>query len=146
MTVPLTQPTSEPDHIVIPELLSYCPWPSAFHPSGLTITQQSSKWFDEGCPELTERGRELVYGLQAGSLAAYCYPDCDDEHLRIVADFLTYLFHIDDISDGMITRKTKDLADIVMNALWYPDQYIPAKTESYEQPAEEPSAGKLCRE
>jgi alpha-muurolene/germacrene-A/gamma-muurolene synthase len=67
--------------------------------------------------------------------------------LRVVADFLGYLFHLDNISDGMMTKDTDVLADVVMNAHWFPDQYIPCKSiDGKEQPIEEIGAGKLARE
>ena len=62
--------------------------------------------------------------------------------MRIVADFLGYLFHLDNISDGMLTKETDLLADAVMNAHWFPERYTPTKN----QPKEEISAGKLARE
>ena len=62
--------------------------------------------------------------------------------MRIVADFLGYLFHLDNISDGMLTKETDVLADTVMNAHWFPERYTPTKS----QPEKEISAGKLARE
>jgi hypothetical protein len=59
---------------------------------------------------------------------------------------MNYLFHLDNISDGMMTRETDVLADAVMNALWLPEQYKPTKTAGKEQPAQEINAAKLARE
>ena len=78
--------------------------------------------------------------------------------LRVVSDFMYYLFRLDDISDGMVRSGTRGLADAVMNALWFPDRYMPtasvlAAREQGEaegsiegQPAEEISAARLARE
>jgi hypothetical protein len=62
--------------------------------------------------------------------------------MRIVADFLGYLFHLDNISDGMLTNETSVLADSVMNAHWFTEKYMPTNG----QPQQEISAGKLARE
>lgn len=52
----------------------------------------------------------------------------------------------DNISDGMMTRETDVLADVVMNALWFSDRYRPTKLFGKEQPDEELNPGKLARE
>jgi hypothetical protein len=46
----------------------------------------------------------------------------------------------------MMTRETDVLADIVMNALWYSDKYMPTTQSGKEQPLEELNPGKLARE
>ena len=70
--------------------------------------------------------------------------------LRVVSDFMYYLFRLDDISDGMVRRGAEGLADKVMNALWFPDRYMPTTPEEYAgagvHPEEEISAAKLARE
>ena len=49
-----------------------------------------------------------------------CYPDAAYPQLRVVNDFLTYLFHIDNLSDDMDTKGTKATADAVLNSLYHP--------------------------
>ena len=46
----------------------------------------------------------------------------------------------------MMRKGTEELADCVMNALWFPDRYMPTACDGKEQPADEASAGKLARE
>jgi len=55
---------------------------------------------------------------------------------------LSHFFLRDNISDGMMTRETDVLADVVMNALWFSEKYMPGK----EQADEELNPGKLARE
>ena len=110
------------------------------------VARDSDRWLDLGCPELTPKKRAALYGLKAGELTAYCYTTCSAERLRVVSDFMNYLFHLDNISDGMMKRETDVLADAVMNALWLPETYKPTKAPGKEQPSEEISAGKLARE
>ncbi|KAI0929342.1 Alpha-muurolene synthase [Taiwanofungus camphoratus] len=147
MTVVNNAVTAEAaDHFILPDLVSHCNFPLKRHPNGDSIAASSDKWLDTGCPELTPENRAAIYGLKAGILTAHCYPDCDDEHLRVVADFLGYLFHLDNISDGMMSRGTRELADVVMNAHWFPDRYVPVHNTANTELIEEPSAGKLARE
>ena len=136
----------EPTSFILPDLVSHCHFPLTYHPDGDEVAAQSDRWLDLGCPELSPKKRKALYGLKAGELTAYCYPTCDKEHLRVVSDFMNYLFHLDNISDGMMKSDTDVLADVVMNALWYPENYRPTNASGKEQPEEEISAGKLARE
>ena len=57
-----------------------------------------------------------------------------------------YFLLRDNISDGMMTRETDVLADVVMNALWFSEKYMPTKVPGKEQADEELNPGKLARE
>jgi hypothetical protein len=131
----------------LPDLESYCDtFPATYHKNGDAISAESVKWFENGCRNFTEETRRRLYGLKGGQLVAYCYPDCDDEHLRVICDCMNFLFHLDDISDDMMTKDTEVLNDIVLNALWFPQFYRPTHAKGKEQPDEEPDASKLGRE
>lgn len=133
---------SAPEGYLLPDLVGHCTFPLTYNPHGDAVDPESAKWLDKGCPELSPKARKALYGLKAGELTAFCYTSCDAHRLRVISDFMNYLFHLDNISDGMMTREADVLADIVMNALWFPDEYRPCKG----QPAEEISAGKLARQ
>ncbi|KZT27334.1 terpenoid synthase [Neolentinus lepideus HHB14362 ss-1] len=139
--------STEPDHFILPDLVGHCTFPLTYHPNGDAIAAQSVRWLDQMCPELTPKKRKALYGLQAGELTAQCYPySITEDRLRVVSDFMNYLFHLDNISDGMMTHDTERLADTVMNALWYPHEYNPTHTPGKEQPDEEINAGKIARD
>jgi hypothetical protein len=59
---------------------------------------------------------------------------------------LLLFFLRDNVSDGMMTRETDVLADVVMNALWFSEKYMPTKAPGKEQADEELNPGKLARE
>ncbi|KAI0695859.1 terpenoid synthase [Cerioporus squamosus] len=118
-------PPSDPDHFILPDLVGHCNFPLAFHPHGYPVSAESVQWLDSGCPELSSKARGALYGLQAGELTAFCYPYCSADRLRV---------------------GTEELADTVMNALWFPDRYMPTEAVGREQPAVEASAGKLARD
>nr|QEP49715.1 alpha-muurolene synthase [Inonotus obliquus] len=147
--LPLPTPTTvrsstnqSPEGYVLPDLVSHCKFPLSYNPHGDTVAVEADRWLDHGCPELTPKMRKALYGLHAGELTAFCYTTCDAHHLRVISDFMNYLFHLDNISDGMMTRDADLLSDVVMNALWFPHEHRPCKG----QPAEEISAGKLARD
>lgn len=64
--------------------------------------------------------REAYHGLKAGLLVAQCYPDAAYSQLRVVNDFMTYLFHMDNLSDDMDNMGTLSTADEVLNSLYHP--------------------------
>ena len=144
--LPLASGSKTPEYFILPDLVGHCNFPLFYHPHGDAVAAESVRWLDNGCPELSLKARKALYGLQAGELTAFCYPYCSTERLRVVSDFMNYLFHLDNISDGMMRKGTEELADTVMNALWFPDRYMPTESPGKEQPEEEVSAGKLARE
>ena len=137
---PVVKPV--PQGFYLPDLVKDCHFPLSNNPHGEAIAVASDQWIDKHCPELSTKARAALYGLHAGELTAFCYTSCNAHRLRVVSDFLNYLFHLDNISDGMMTRDADALSDVVMNALWFPLNYRPGKG----QPAEEIGAGKLARE
>ncbi|KAJ7578534.1 terpenoid synthase [Mycena floridula] len=131
---------------ILPDLVSHCNFPLVYHPQGDSIAAQSVQWLDTNCPDLNTKQRIALHGLQAGELTAFCYNTAPSDRLRVVSDFMNYLFHLDNISDGMMTRDTDILSDAVMNALWFSEFYRPTVGEGKEQPEDELNAGKLARD
>ncbi|KAK0211241.1 terpenoid synthase [Desarmillaria ectypa] len=146
MAIETPTETKRPTSFILPDLVSHCTFPLVYHPNGDAIAAQSVKWLDTNCPDLNAKQRAALYGLQAGELTAYCYNTSSDARLRVVSDFMNYLFHLDNISDGMMTKETDVLADCVMNALWFSDFYKPTVRSDHTQPEEEMNAGKLARD
>ncbi|KAJ3516644.1 hypothetical protein NLJ89_g985 [Agrocybe chaxingu] len=146
---PLSNESSpaRPTSFVLPDLVSHCKFPLSYHPNGDEIAQESVDWLDNSCPDLSAKQRRALRGLQSGELTAYCYNQATSpERLRVVSDFLTYLFHLDNISDGMMTRETDVLADVVMNAFWFTNKYMPTRVPGKEQLDDELNPGKLARD
>ncbi|KAF7331252.1 Terpene cyclase [Mycena kentingensis (nom. inval.)] len=133
---------SMPLSFELPDLVSHCTYPLLYNPAGDAIAAQSVAWLDYNCPTLSSKQRRALRGLKAGELTAHCYHTAAPERLRVVSDFMNYLFHLDNISDGMMTRDTEVLADAVMNALEFPASYRPTTG----QPAMELNAGMLARD
>lgn len=85
---------SSPSSFVLPDLISHCPFPLVYHPDGDAIAQQSVDWLDGSCRELSPKQRRALHGLKAGELTAYCYNTTQTERLRVISDFMNYLFHL----------------------------------------------------
>lgn len=67
--------------------------------------------------------KERYTTLQSGLLAAMVYPHAAFSQLRACNDFLTYLFHLDNLSDEMKEDESLSTADTVLNVLYHPDTY-----------------------
>ncbi|CCM04708.1 uncharacterized protein FIBRA_06895 [Fibroporia radiculosa] len=138
--------SAAPTSFVLPDLIAHCTFPLTRHPDGEAIAAASDRWLDDNCPDLSPKKRAAIYTLKSGILTAHCYPNATASRLRIVADFLIYLFHLDNISDAMAERGTEQLADAVMNAHWFPERYAPTHFQGKEQPEGEYSASRLARD
>ena len=90
--------TKQSTSFVIPDLVSHCTFPLSYHANGDEVAQQSVNWLDTNCPDLDTKQRRALHGLQAGELTAYCYHTASPERLRVVSDFMNYLFHLWDFT------------------------------------------------
>jgi alpha-muurolene/germacrene-A/gamma-muurolene synthase len=143
-TLSPTPTVLEPTFFVLPDLVSYCPLSPTFHDDGDAVSAESLSWILSGSPHFTERKVAAMRGLQSGALTAYCYNDCPSDRLRLICDFLKFLFHLDDVSDGYLARDAEGLANIVMNAFEWPDSFRPLPGQP--DGVQENNAGKLARE
>ena len=112
--------TSSPlKKFIVPDLVSHCTFTLRINRHRQQITTETKKWlFKDG--NLLGQKREAYHGLKAGLLTAMCYPDAGCPQLRVCNDFLTYLFHLDNLSDDMDNRGTRSVADEVLNSLYHP--------------------------
>lgn len=144
-TIP-PQPPSLPEYFILPDLVSHCPFLLTCHPQRDEVALESVAWILESCHSLSPKQRNALFGLQAGELTAYCYPTTSAPRLRVVSDFMNYLFHLDNISDDMMSNETETLANAVMNVLWFHESYNPLMKLGTEDVVDEINAGKLARE
>ena len=135
----------EPTFFVLPDFLfHYCPFPLTFYDGSDAVVAESLNWILSYSSHFTQRKVAAVQGLKAGVLAAYCYNNCTSGRLRVVSDFLNYLFHLDDVSDGYLARDAEGLANLVMNAFEWPDYFRPIRGQP--DGVEENNAAKIARE
>lgn len=112
-------PSSPLKKFIIPDLVSHCSFTLRVNRHRKQTTTETKKWlFKDG--NLLGQKREAYHGLKAGLLTSMCYPDAACPQLRVCNDFLTYLFHLDNLSDDMDNRGTLTVADEVLNSLYHP--------------------------
>ena len=141
-----TPTVQEPSFFVLPDLVDHCPFSPTYHDDGDTIAADSREWIISHSPHFTQKQVVAMRGLQAGELTAYCYNNCASDRLRVVSDFMYYLFHLDDISDGHLARDAEGLGNCVMNAFEWPHDYRPLRAQQGGIQVQEGSASKLARE
>lgn len=120
---------ARPDKIVLPDLVAHCPFALRTNPHGAAVARASERWISKR-GNLNRAQRARVRGLQAGLLTAMCWPDARAHELKVCADFLTYLFHLDDLTDDMDGRGAGRTADVVLTALYHPHRFAgPARVD-----------------
>jgi hypothetical protein len=58
-------------------------------------------------------------------LACACYPSIPLHKLRVCADFMNWLWHIDDVSDDMDDKSTVAIENEIMTTYRHPDTHNP---------------------
>ena len=106
--------------VTIPDLVAHCPFPLRTSRHRASVATASIRWLLHHGGAGLSGSPTALHGLKAGRLAAQCYPIAGAPQLRVCCDFLAYLFHLDDLSDGMDDRSTRAVADAVLNALHHP--------------------------
>ncbi|KAI0076176.1 terpenoid synthase [Panus rudis PR-1116 ss-1] len=107
---------SQPTSFVLPDLVGHCTYPLHLNPHWDAVSRRSEQWLlKEANFSITKR--ETFMGLKAGELTSACYPSCDEYHLQVASDFMSYLFTLDDWSDEFDENDTNGLAKCVMGAL-----------------------------
>ena len=104
------------DSFLLPDFISYCHYPLRSNPHEREVTQASESWL-LATANLNEKKRRAFVDLNASGLAAVCYPDADSDHLRVVADFINYLFKLDDWTDEFAAKDVGGMRDCVLGAL-----------------------------
>ncbi|KAF9259336.1 terpenoid synthase [Marasmius fiardii PR-910] len=106
----------------LPDLVSHCDFQLRVSRHRKQITTETKTWLFKG-DNIVGKARDQYNGLKCGLLSAMVYPAAAYPQLRVCNDFLTYLFHLDNLSDDMDIRGTTTAADVVMNALYHPRDY-----------------------
>ncbi|TDL18758.1 terpenoid synthase [Rickenella mellea] len=116
------RPSASEDSFILPDLVSHCKFPLSISPYSKKVGTTSHSWLVRG-GNLSIKKEKANLGLKGGLLTAMTYPDAPRHELRVCCDFLTYLFHLDNISDCMDDEGANRTADVVMNSLYHSRTY-----------------------
>jgi len=138
-TSPITKFFSrfQPRSFLLPDFSSHsATYPLRLNKHSIPVAASSEEWLVRlaqfRAPRNARKHKKFM-GLKAGYLTALCYPDCPRKQLRVVSDYMNFLFTLDDWSDEFAENGVRGLADCVMDTLRDPS----TKTEK--------AAGRLAR-
>ncbi|KAF5359149.1 hypothetical protein D9756_002983 [Leucocoprinus leucothites] len=115
-----------PPFYLLPDLVADCPYLPDRSPHQKTVSPASDEWFLHHAHYDATKTAKL-YGLKAGNLTAACYPTADEFHLRAVADYLNWLFNMDDWMDDLGEKATERMKEVCMDAMREPETYVTDK-------------------
>ncbi|WP_159395852.1 terpene synthase family protein [Streptomyces sp. 3211] len=97
----------------------YHPLEPAIHPMAAEIDERAVSWMHSFGLGANNEARERMVHYRVGQLASRIVPDGHHEGLQIFADFLTWIFALDDeyCDEGMLGSKPGELADAVSRML-----------------------------
>ncbi|KAF9256044.1 terpenoid synthase [Marasmius fiardii PR-910] len=116
----------------LPDLISYCKFDLRISRHREQIGTETRKWLCKNAPsnDLENKCKKMKIEL----LTAMAYSGAGYTQIRVCNDFITYLFHLDDLSDDMDSKGTTTMSDVIMNALYHPERHT------------SPLVGKLTRD
>ncbi|OJA19105.1 hypothetical protein AZE42_10031 [Rhizopogon vesiculosus] len=132
-TYTATLPDSDLAGFILPDLVSECHYPLQLNSHCYPVSRASEQWLING-GRLAEPRITKFMGLHAGELSAACYPDADAFHLRVIADFINWLFVMDDWLDEFDVDGTWGMRDCCISAFRDPVNF---QTETL--------TGKMCK-
>ncbi|KAG9313621.1 isoprenoid synthase domain-containing protein [Chiua virens] len=109
--------------LLLPDLISHCTFDLHIDRNHKLVSIESKRWLFNGDSDLDDASRHAFHGLKGGKLTAMCYPNVGYPQLRVCADFLNWLFHLDNLSDDMTDRGLDEVANLVMNSMYHPHTY-----------------------
>ncbi|KEP51734.1 terpene synthase family, metal-binding domain protein [Rhizoctonia solani 123E] len=100
-TPQLVSSATLPDHLQLPDVSTYTGkvFGLKINPHHQQAEIESYAWFDSYDIHSGSR-RQKFFDSGFGLMTAMCYPDCDSAHLRVVTDFVLWLFSFDDLTDA----------------------------------------------
>ncbi|OBZ72577.1 Alpha-muurolene synthase [Grifola frondosa] len=116
---------AHPSKVILrfPDFVAPVPYPLRVHRLTKSVSRESEEWL-LSMAEFSPKQRSKFLSLNAGLLSGMCYIDCGYEEARVCADFMNFLFTLDDWSDEFDTTGTRGLAECVMNTLYHPSTYL----------------------
>ncbi|KAI0753179.1 terpenoid synthase [Daedaleopsis nitida] len=103
----------------LPETLAKWPLPRRISPFYHNIAPQSADWL-RGFNAFSADAQEAFDKCNFGLLAALAYPTADEAHYRTACDLMNLFFVFDEYTDTLNEVKSRELADISMDALREP--------------------------
>lgn len=108
---------------MLPDLFGNCRHPLRVNPHSHHVSRVSEKWlltethFVE--PEISK-----FRALRIHDFSAYCYPDADASHFRVLSDFVNWMFMMDDYLDDRDVDDVRGMRECCISALRDPINFL----------------------
>lgn len=117
-------PVARKDSVIIPDLVNMAPFNFLINPLDHITSPASDRWLEAPGTLTTKKMRMAQQGLNAGLLGSMCWPDLvDRERLQVCADFVNYLFHLDDLTDEMDAKNATSVREAVVGVIDNPQKW-----------------------
>ncbi|KAL1938253.1 hypothetical protein VTO73DRAFT_11897 [Trametes versicolor] len=120
----------------LPDTLSQWPYPRRINPAYEEVSAESAAWL-RSFHAFSNEAQVAFDKCKFGLLASLTYPNVDKDHLRAACDLMNVFFVFDEQTDIADTARTRELADIVIDAVRHPDR---------PRPEGEPIVGEITRQ
>ncbi|KIK65236.1 hypothetical protein GYMLUDRAFT_240528 [Collybiopsis luxurians FD-317 M1] len=108
-----------------PDFFSRCSYALRFNRYEKAVSVKLKQWFYRYSTGVTPPWELQNFDAQKYALfASVCFPDVGHPQLRVCADVIAYLFHVDDLTDGMDDDGTRGTAEQIMNAFRNPSNAL----------------------
>ncbi len=107
---------SSSDKIILPDLVSSCPFKWSVNPHYERARDESGAWID-GFKVFTDRKRALFNSYNSELLPALAYPFAGVDELSTCCDFRNLLCVLNEISDELAGGEARELGVILLKAL-----------------------------
>lgn len=107
---------SEHSELLLPDLISICPFPWSPSPYHVRGSDESMQWVDS-YNIFADRKRAFFIMENGAILASYVYSYAEYEEFRTCVDFVNVLFILDEVSDNQDEEGVRKTADVLRRAL-----------------------------
>ncbi|KZO94500.1 terpenoid synthase [Calocera viscosa TUFC12733] len=120
----MSTPASNCDSVIIPDLVNMAPFRFLINPLDSITSPASDRWLEAPGTLTTRKMRTAQRGLNAGLLGSMCWPELENqERLQVCADYVNYLFHLDDLTDEMDAKNANIVREAVIDVMDNPEKW-----------------------
>ena len=102
--------------LVLPDLISTCPFKASVHPEYERVRRESAAWV-RGFGVFTGRRGSSFDHLNLELLISLAHPNSGYEELRLCCDWNAVFFLYDELSDILLGKEVRELGDAFLKAL-----------------------------
>ncbi|KAG1779591.1 terpenoid synthase [Suillus placidus] len=113
-----------PRMLYLPDTMTNWPWPRTINPHFEDVKAEVNASFRD-FKALSPESQEAFDKCDFARLAALAYPNAPREHIRIGCDLINLTFLLEEYTDIENEAVTKEIADIVLDALHNPHKIRP---------------------